>query len=487
MMPLSALAPHIAPQHADLMITGLTADSRNVEKGFLFAALPGVKVDGAAFIERAAAAGAVAALGAPAAEAQARAAGLAFVADDEPRLALARMAATFYAPQPENVVAVTGTNGKSSVVEFCRQIWAHVNVKGAALGTLGLKMDEGAPIDFGHTTPDPVGLHKALQQAAKEGVQALALEASSHGLAQYRMDGVQIKAAGFTTLGRDHLDYHATMEDYLAAKLGLFSRVLPEGGVAVVDADGVGADAAAKLKDIAAARGLVLQTIGSAGADYALTNVQPTTSGISAALRVGGQVFELDLPLLGAFQLHNVVMALALVTAAGADLAAAVAAVPNLKGVPGRMEQVAETKTGAAVVVDYAHTPDALETVLMALRPHVGHELHVVFGCGGDRDTGKRPVMGKVAAHLADHVVVTDDNPRSEDASTIRAAILKACPDASEIGDRHAAIAAALGHAKAGDIVLIAGKGHETGQIIGDEVLPFDDRAIAAALAGGAA
>ncbi len=481
MMSLSALAGAACPpEHKELMIAGLSADSRGIGAGFLFAALPGTKVDGASFLEKAKAAGAVAALGQPAAEAKAIGLGLAFVADDTPHRALAQMAATFYAPQPEMAVAVTGTNGKSSVVEFTRQIWAHLGVHGAALGTLGLKVDDGAPIDFGHTTPDPVGLHKALQQAATQGVTALALEASSHGLDQFRMDGVNVQVAGFTTFGRDHLDYHPSVEAYRAAKLGLFNRVLVEGGAAILDA-GLDGKTQQAVQEIAKARGLTLLTIGG---DYGLENVVPHGAGIRATLTAQGQSFEIDVPLIGAFQLHNAIMALALVVASGGDLAKGVGALATLKGVPGRMEHVARAN-GAAVLVDYAHTPDALETVLTALRPHTEKSLLVVFGCGGDRDTGKRPVMGAIAERLADHVIVTDDNPRSEEAAAIRAQIMKGCPTATEIGDRAEAIAAAMTQAQAGDIVLLAGKGHESGQTIGAETHPFNDADVARAVAGG--
>lgn len=481
MMSLSALAGAACPpQHKDLMIAGLSADSRAVGAGYLFAALPGTKVDGATYLEKAKAAGAVAALGQPSAQAKAQDLGLAFVADEKPHRALAHMAAKFYAPQPDIAVAVTGTNGKSSVVEFTRQIWAQLGIKGAALGTLGLKVDDGAPIDFGHTTPDPVGLHKALQQATQQGVTALALEASSHGLDQFRMDGVKVQVAGFTTFGRDHLDYHPSVESYRAAKLGLFNRVLCQGGTAIMDGD-LDVETQIALRAIAKQRDLILLTIGG---DYALRDVQPHAKGLRATLSVVAKNFALDLPLIGTFQLHNAIMALALVVAGGGDLAKGVKALATLQGVPGRMEHVASAN-GASILVDYAHTPDALETVLSALRPHTSGALRVVFGCGGDRDKGKRPVMGEIAQRLADHVIVTDDNPRSEDAASIRAAVMQGCPEATEIGDRAAAIAAAIAHAQAGDIILLAGKGHESGQIIGAETHPFNDADVARQVAGG--
>ncbi|MGB1087869.1 MAG: UDP-N-acetylmuramoyl-L-alanyl-D-glutamate--2,6-diaminopimelate ligase [Alphaproteobacteria bacterium] len=476
MMSLAALAGTGCPEtHEDLMIEGLSADSRALKPGYLFAALPGTKVDGADFLDKAVAAGAVAALGAPGARERATDLGLAFVADEKPHRALAHMAARFYAPQPELAVAVTGTNGKSSTVEFVRQIWAHLGVKGAALGTLGLKMSDGAAIDFGHTTPDPVGLHKALQRAAKNGVTALALEASSHGLDQFRMDGVKVAAAGFTNLGRDHLDYHPDLGAYRIAKLGLFDRVMDEGGTAIVDA-GLDHETQTALQEIAKERRLKLLTIGG---DYALGDVVPHGQGIRAALEFAGDRYEVDLPLIGGFQLRNAIMAVALVHQTGGDLAGAVAALSHLKGVAGRMEQVARAKSGAPILVDYAHTPDALETVLKALRPHVAGSLCVVFGCGGDHDKGKRPLMGEIAHRLADLVIVTDDNPRTEDAALIRQEILQASPDAHEIADRAQAIEAAIAQAGAGDVVLLAGKGHESGQIIGDKVLPFSDADVA--------
>jgi UDP-N-acetylmuramoyl-L-alanyl-D-glutamate--2,6-diaminopimelate ligase len=471
--------------HPNPEITGLTADSRKVEPGFLFAALPGARVDGRAFVPQALRNGAAAIL-APqgfqlkdwAQDAPARDVNV--LTDPDPRRRLARMAARFYDAQPDTIAAITGTNGKTSVASFTRQIWAALGYKAAATGTLGLtapNMSSGP----GLTTPDPVQLHKTLAELKSSGVDYLVMEASSHGLDQRRLDGVRVTAAAFTNLTRDHLDYHHTMAAYRSAKLRLFDTLLAPGGLAVAPA---GAPETATLASIAAERGHKFLTYGriessDAPIDIACRSATPRNNGWALSLEILGASYEIDFALPGAFQIDNALCALALVIGCGGDPAQATQALATLEGVLGRLEPVATCANGASVYVDYAHTPDALETVLRALRPHISGQLSVVFGCGGDRDTGKRPEMGAIAARLADQIIVTDDNPRSENAADIRAAILTACPNADDIGNRKRAIEKAIGALGPDDALLIAGKGHETGQIVGDNVLPFNDSEVA--------
>lgn len=461
-------------------ISGLTADSRKVGPGFLFAALPGTKADGRGFIADAIAKGAAAILAPEGTNIDTGAVPLVTVAN--PRRVFAQAAAAFNGVQPAAMTAVTGTNGKTSTANFARQIWALLGLKSAALGTLGV-IAEGWPHQGSLTTPDPADLHAALAALAHFGVTHACMEASSHGLDQFRLDGVTLKAAAFTNLTRDHLDYHADMEAYLAAKLRLFTQVLPADGTAVINAD---SDIAPRLAAIAAERGQRVLSYGHAGTDIKLVDLRPEPHGQELTLEILGRAVTVHLPLAGTFQVTNALAALGLAIACGADPMDATAALEKLEGVPGRLQKVAETITGAPVYVDYAHTPDALETVLSALRPHAVR-LIVVFGCGGDRDPGKRPQMGAIADKLADLAIVTDDNPRSEDAALIRRAILAAAPKAAEIGDRAAAIRHAVGLAQAGDVVVLAGKGHEVGQIVGAIVLPFDDAEEARKAVRGAA
>lgn len=483
---MTALDLHLAgpansPEDAGLIarLSGLTADSRAVRPGFLFAALPGSKVDGRAFIGEALARGAVAVLAPTGTVLPAEAgAEVALIADDRPRRRFARLAAAFHGRQPETVVAVTGTNGKTSTVSFARQLWALLGRSAASLGTLGIVAPDGeTPGSL--TTPDPVTLHATLADLAERGVTHLAMEASSHGLDQERLHGVRLTAAGFTNLSHDHLDYHGTMAAYLDAKARLFEEVLPPGGTAVLNLDDpAGRTLAARL----AGRSVRVIGYGRAGDALTLEAATPLAAGSRLTLSVFGRRTSLDLPVVGGFQVHNALCALGLVLADPAvDRDAAVAALGRLRGVRGRLEEVARHVSGAPVFVDYAHTPDALETVLTALRPHTAGRLIVVFGCGGDRDRAKRPAMGAIAARLADRAIVTDDNPRSEEPAAIRAAILAACPGAVEIGDRRAAIAAAVESLAEGDVLVIAGKGHESGQIVGNTVHPFDDAEVARA------
>ena len=383
------------------------------------------------------------------------------------------MAARFYAPQPATIAAVTGTNGKTSVAVFTRQIWAAQGLKAASLGTIGL-VAPGVVQPGALTTPDPVKLHALLRDLTRAGIEHVALAASSHGLAQFRLDGLTLAAAAFTNLTRDHLDYHGDMAHYFAAKRRLFAELLPASASVVINADD---EYGRKLIGVAKARGQHVITYGTADdAELRLIAATPTARGLSVDIAVGGEHRRLDLPLLGTFQAMNALAAVGLAVATGTPAADALGVLPRLEGVPGRMELAATHPKGAPLIVDYAHTPDALETALEALRPHTDKRLVVVFGCGGDRDAGKRPQMGAIAARLAEIAIVTDDNPRSEEPAAIRRAILAACPGGREIGDRRAAIRAAAKLLEAGDVLLIAGKGHESGQIVGARTLPVDDR-----------
>jgi UDP-N-acetylmuramoyl-L-alanyl-D-glutamate--2,6-diaminopimelate ligase len=460
-------------------IRGLTADSRQVKPGFLFAALPGTREDGRHFVEDAVARGAVAVL----TDEPQRFTRLAersppvwVIGDPNPRRRLARISSRFYAPQPETLVAVTGTNGKTSVTVFARQIWQHLGLRAASLGTIGIVGPDFAQ-SGALTTPDPVSLHRELNILARAGIDHVALEASSHGLDQFRLDGLDLAAAAFTNLTRDHLDYHGDMEGYFAAKARLFTELLPPEGTAVLNLDD---PAGRRLAALCRQRERTVITFGQAPeAHLRLVATRPLETGQAIRLAVFGNEREIVLPLIGTFQASNALAALGLVIAGGALVEQAIDALPSLAGPPGRLQHVATHPAGAPVIVDYAHTPDALETVLRALRPHCRGRLVLVFGCGGERDAGKRPQMGAIAERLADTVIVTDDNPRGEDAATIRSAILAACPKAEEVPDRGEAIRRAIGLLGADDLLLVAGKGHEQGQIIAGITHPFDDAAVA--------
>jgi UDP-N-acetylmuramoyl-L-alanyl-D-glutamate--2,6-diaminopimelate ligase len=465
-MKLDALIPG-APA---IEVAGLTADSRKVKPGYLFAALQGVATDGRKFIDAARKAGAVAILtdnrpgewGVPA------------IRVAEPRLTLAKASAAFYPDQPATVAAVTGTNGKSSTVDFLRQIWTHMGRKAASMGTLGAIGPSGV-VDLGHTTPDPVAIHETLDKLAREGVTHTAMEASSHGLAQHRLDGVKLSAGAFTNLTQDHLDYHPDFDDYRRAKMRLFSELLPTGAPAVINADSPEREA---FETAARAAGLKPFTVGWRGDDLRIREALPRGTGQDLVIQWGdapGNERTVHLPLIGEFQALNALCAAGIAMALGDSVEDVLQGLTILKGVHGRLELVGQTAAKAPVFVDYAHTPDGLNVLLRAARPHVRGRLIVVFGCGGDRDAAKRPLMGDVARRLADEVIITDDNPRSEDPSTIRAAIRRGAPAASEIGDRAAAILEGVKRLKAGDALLIAGKGHETGQIVKGVTIPFSD------------
>lgn len=454
---------------ADAEVRGIASDSRLVEPGFLFAALPGTKADGSAFASQAAERGAVAVI----ARNGSVPAGLdvPVLSVEDPRRALALASALFYRAQPDTMVAVTGTSGKTSVASFTRQIWTHAGFAAASIGTTGVTApgrDEYGSL----TTPDPIALHKLLAELAGEGVTHASMEASSHGLDQRRLDGVRLAAGGFTNLGRDHMDYHPTVEEYHAAKMRLFVELLPKSAPAVIFADDAWSQATI---DAASGAGLDVLTVGRKGTFLELKRVEHERHRQRAEIGVNGTIYEIDLPLAGDFQISNALVAAGLAIATGLQPDTALAALERLKGASGRLELVGSTPQGAPVYVDYAHKPDALENVLKAVRPFTTGRVVVVFGCGGDRDRGKRPIMGEIATRLADGVIVTDDNPRSEEPASIRSAIMEAAPGAVEIGDRRAAIRHAVASLNAGDTLIVAGKGHEEGQTIGSVTLPFSD------------
>lgn len=462
---------------AGVELNGIAADSRKVKVGDLFVAVPGTKADGLSFVPQALKNGAAAIMAERAADLPA---GVATIVVPNVRRALALAAASFFPRQPGIIAAVTGTSGKTSVAAFTRQLWAALGLRAASMGTVGVVSDKTNT--YGSlTTPDPIELHKMLDRLAGEGVTHLALEASSHGLDQHRLDGVRIAAGAFTNLSRDHLDYHPTIEAYLAAKLRLFGDLTVPNGTAVIDIDDC---YAGQVVETARRRGLKIMTVGETGDGIRLVSGAIDGFAQVVALAYAGRDYKIKLPLVGGFQVHNAAVAAGLCIATGADPARIFAALEKLEGAKGRLE-LAGQRNGAPIFIDYAHKPDALQKALEALRPYTTGKLVVVFGAGGDRDTGKRPIMGRIAAENADRVIVTDDNPRSESAAAIRAAILAEAKGAAEIGDRGEAIRSAVAGLNKGDVLLIAGKGHETGQIVGDRVLPFSDHdAVAAALKG---
>ncbi|AID30986.1 UDP-N-acetylmuramoyl-L-alanyl-D-glutamate--2,6-diaminopimelate ligase [Mesorhizobium sp. 2RAF45] len=466
---LAGVLPVEGTASADLEVTGISSDSRQVKPGVVFFALAGTKADGAAYAADAARRGALVIVSGKSSSI----AGLPVpvLAVDDPRLALALSAARYFGKQPQTMVAVTGTSGKTSVAAFTRQIWEQAGYAAASIGTTGVV----APgrNDYGSlTTPDPVALHQLLRELADAGVTHASMEASSHGLDQRRLDGVKLAAGGFTNLGRDHMDYHPTVEDYHRAKLRLFDTLLPKGAPAVIFADDPWS---APTIQAAQAAGLKVLTVGRHGDFLTLKRVEHERHRQRAEVEAEGVLYEIDLPLAGDFQISNALVSAGLAISTGTTVAKALAALEKLKGAPGRLDLVGTTVSGAPVYVDYAHKPDALENVLASVRPFTTGRVMVVFGCGGDRDRGKRPIMGEIATRLADVVIVTDDNPRSEVPETIRAAILAAAPGAIEIGDRRKAIHEAVAMLHAGDTLIVAGKGHEEGQTIGTETLHFSD------------
>lgn len=476
---LAAAAGMVLGEEAGRQVTGFAIDHRKVAPGTVFGAFRGTRLNGEDFIPAAVEAGAIAIVARP----EARVEGALHLADAEPRRLFARLAAAFFAPVPETVVAVTGTNGKTSTVELTRQLWHMAGLRAASIGTLGVTTSDGS-VRTGLTTPDIVTFLANMAGLAREGVTHVAYEASSHGLTQFRNEGIAVAAGAFTNLSRDHLDYHADMDDYFAAKMRLFDEVVTDGGTAVIWADDDWSDRAIAH---ARRRGLGILTIGEKGDDIRLLSREPGQLGQKLEIEHQGVWRNLNLPLIGAYQAANALVAAGLALATGGSADRVFDAVARLQPVRGRLERAAISPAGAPVYVDYAHTPDALAAAVEALRPHLRGRLILVFGAGGDRDPGKRQAMGRVAAERADIVIVTDDNPRGEDAAAIRAMVLEGCAGAREIGDRRAAIGEALGEAKAQDIVLIAGKGHERGQIVGSgeamRVLPFDDVEVAREMA----
>ncbi|MGE0421192.1 MAG: UDP-N-acetylmuramoyl-L-alanyl-D-glutamate--2,6-diaminopimelate ligase [Reyranellaceae bacterium] len=485
-MRLSELLPISLDRASDREIAGVTADSRAVKPGYLFAALPGTRVDGARFAAQAVRSGAVAILAGRDAALEGVPETVVVLREAEPRRALAQIARVFAGPQPSTVVAVTGTNGKTSTADFARQIWTALGHAAASVGTLGI-VSPALNRPPGLTTPDTVALHADLASLKRAGIDRVAMEASSHGLDQFRLDGVSPRAAAFTNLTHEHLDYHRDMDAYFAAKTRLFTELLARDGTAVINADSDRADA---LVEICRRRGLRIWTYGARGRELRLEQARPSAQGQALSLSLFGRGHTIELPLIGDFMAANALAALGLVIAAGEDADRAAATLGSLRGAPGRLELVGRARSGAAVYVDYAHKPDALEIVLRTMRPFARGRLIVVFGCGGDRDRAKRPIMGGIAARLADSVFVTDDNPRSEAPAEIRREIMRGVPAGAahvhEVDDgRRAAIAAALDAARsADDLVVVAGKGHERGQTIGDVTHPFDDAQVVRELSG---
>ena len=455
----------------DSPVTGFAIDHRKVAPGTVFGAFKGTRFNGEDFIPAAVAAGAVAVVARPDVGVE----GAAHVAADEPRREFARLAAKFFRPFPDTIVAVTGTNGKTSTVELCRQLWRMAGCPSASIGTLGVTTADDQ-VTTGLTTPDIVTFLSNMAGLERMGITHAAFEASSHGLAQYRTEGLPVHAAAFTNFSRDHLDYHGTMEAYFEAKMRLFEEVVEPDGAAVIWTDDAKSDEVVRR---ARARGLKLLTVGRKGEALRLIDRQTTELGQKLTIEAGGRVHQVNLSLIGAYQAANALTAAGLVIATGGELGQTLANLSRVHPVRGRLERAVITRAGAPIYVDYAHTPDAIESAIEALRPHTSGRLIIVFGAGGDRDVGKRAEMGAVAARLADLVIVTDDNPRSEDPTAIRRDILEGAPGARELAGRREAIEAAVAEAGSGDIILLAGKGHEQGQIVGDMVLPFDDVSVA--------
>ncbi|WP_425409532.1 UDP-N-acetylmuramoyl-L-alanyl-D-glutamate--2,6-diaminopimelate ligase [Hyphococcus sp.] len=470
-MKLSVLSGE--PFSPDPVIAGMTADSRAVDHGFLFAALPGVNMDGAAFIPQAEERGAAAILARPGVKSK-----LPIIADIEPRRRLAQMASRFYPRQPETIAGITGTNGKTSTARFAAQLWSRLGRASGSLGTLGAQ-GAGYERKLIHTTPDPVTLHETLQGMADAGVNYLAMEVSSHGLAQHRADGVKFKIAAFTNITQDHLDYHASFDDYFAAKARLFDELLADGGVVVVNADGEGAE---RVIHAAKKRKIRVLTTGANGEDVKLLSCEAHATGLRIEVDACGHHYTADTHLIGDFQAENALLAAGIVIASGARPGAVMPWLSTIEGAPGRMQHVASlgpSDQSRSVFVDYAHTPDAVATALQAIRPHAKGRVIAIIGAGGDRDKAKRSLMGAAAQENADVVIVTDDNPRTEDPAAIRKQVMEGSPDAMEIADRGEAIGAGVAMLEAGDVLLILGKGHETGQVVGDKTLPFDDAQVA--------
>tara|TARA_R110000824_G_scaffold32788_8_gene105679 strand:- start:1380 stop:2822 length:1443 start_codon:yes stop_codon:yes gene_type:complete len=476
-MRLNSLVPGLDGEAGERNVTGFAIDHRKVAPGNIFGAFRGAKFNGEDYIEAAIAAGAIAIVARPEAQVE----GTVHVVDDEPRRLFAQMAALYFTPTPAHVAAVTGTNGKTSIAELTRQLWRMDGYNSASIGTLGVTTAD-EQVKTGLTTPDIVTFLSNMSGLAREGVSHAIFEASSHGLSQYRTEGLPVKVAAFTNLSRDHLDYHGDMDSYFEAKMRLFDEVVASDGTAVIwaDDDPWSGKAIQRAMD----RGLELFTVGENGSTLRLVSQTPTHLGQVLMVKAQGNTHRIALPLIGAYQAANILCAAAIVLATGGQLENIFDHMQRVQPVRGRMERAVITRAGAPVYVDYAHTPDALRAAIEALQPHVTGKLITIFGAGGDRDKGKRPEMGKIAVEKSDHVIVTDDNPRSEDPATIRAEIMAGAAGAEEVADRRAAIAKAIELAGPQDIILLAGKGHEQGQIIGDRVIPFDDVEVARECAG---
>lgn len=466
----------LSEKHKDIVVDGLSADSRKIQSGFVFFALTGDKANGSQFAEKAAQNGACAVVSGN--EISGLSDKIPNIVVKNPRLVLAMVAAAFYKIQPQKIVAVTGTAGKTSVASFVRQIWEKTGQQAAMIGTTGI-VAPGREEYGALTTPDPVTLHSLMSELANDGVTHCSMEASSHGLDQFRLDGVELCAGAFTNLGRDHMDYHPTVEHYFNAKMALFNRVLPQGAPAIIFADDEWSD---KAIEFASDAGQSVLTVGHKGSFLNLKRVEQRRHEQRAEIHHDGQIFEVNLPLAGDFQLSNALVAAGLCIATGSDAKSVFQALETIEGAPGRLDLVGKSKSGAPVYVDYAHKPDALEHVLKAVRPFTTGRIILAFGCGGDRDKGKRKLMGEIASRLADVVVVTDDNPRTETPDQIRKEILSCVPNAIDIGDRQRAIETSIEMLEEGDSLIIAGKGHEHGQIIGDNILPFSDHDVARAV-----
>lgn len=476
-MRLNSLVPGVEGEAGEQAVTGFAIDHRKIAPGNIFGAFRGAKFNGEDFIEAAIAAGAIAIVAHPEAQVE----GAVHISDDEPRRLFARMAARYYTPTPAHVAAVTGTNGKTSIAELTRQLWRMDGYNSASIGTLGVTTAD-EQVKTGLTTPDIVTFLSNMSGLAREGVSHAIFEASSHGLSQYRTEGLPVNVAAFTNLSRDHLDYHGDMDSYFEAKMRLFDEVVESDGTAVIWADDE--PWSAKAIQRAKGRGLELFTVGEQGDTLKLVSQTPTHLGQVLMVKAQGNTHRISLPLIGAYQAANILCAAAIVLATGGQLQNIFDHMQRVQPVRGRMERAVITRAGAPVYVDYAHTPDALRAAIEALRPHVTGQLITIFGAGGDRDKGKRPEMGKIAVEKSDHVIVTDDNPRSEDPAAIRAEIMAGASGAEEVADRRAAIARAIELAGPQDIILLAGKGHEQGQIVGDRIIPFDDVEVARECAG---
>lgn len=457
----------------DLEICGVTSDSREVKPGYLFATLDNGVTSGEQYIPQAIQAGASVILTKTKPLDVSK--NTLFVLTENPNKMFGIILKNFYHSQPQNIAAITGTNGKTSIADFVRQMICALDNNAASMGTLGLIKNNQAPLPYNNTTPGAMTIHKTLKELKQEGVDYLIMETSSHGICQYRISGVDFKVAGFTNLTQDHLDFHKTMQNYYEAKKLLFTEIMPRGGTAVLNAD---IEVFDDLKNACLNAGHNVISYGHKGKDIQVLNEEPLNNGQNITINYFGKNYDLFVPLAGDFQVMNILCALGIASALTGKKEELLPLVPQIKGAKGRLQYIGTTAKGGTVYVDYAHTPDAIENILISMRSHTQHKLHILFGCGGDRDKTKRPIMGKIAQNLADFVYVTDDNPRTENPETIRQEIMQGCPQALNIGDREKAIAFAIGKLEKGDILLVAGKGHETGQYINGKVLPFNDQEV---------